>query len=113
MQLITAVVTPARIGAVLRGLRGFGRLGWNLSTAYALDDGPISLVRLELVAANADTADVVRVIIRAAAPAIPHVWITPVDHIVRIRSGESTRWSGRRAPLVVERTISTSSSADG
>jgi nitrogen regulatory protein P-II 1 len=88
VQLITAVVAPDRIGAVLRGLRGFGRIGWNLSTAYELDGGPVSLVRLDLVAANADTADVVRVIVRAAAPAVPHVWVTPVDHIVRIRSGE-------------------------
>jgi nitrogen regulatory protein PII len=88
MQLITAVVAPSRIDAVLRGLRTFGMRGWNLSTVYELGSGPVAQVRLELVAANADSDDVVRVVLRAAAPAMPRVWVTPVDLVVRIRNGE-------------------------
>jgi nitrogen regulatory protein P-II 1 len=93
MQLITAVVPPSRMDAVLSGLRRFGVLGWNLSTAYAdglgLVGGLVGVTRLDLVAANADTADVVRVIMRAAAPAAVRVWVTPVDLIIRISTGES------------------------
>ena len=88
MQLITAVVAPSRIDAVLRGLRSFGMHGWNLSTVYALGSAPVARVRLELVTANADSDDVVRVVLRAAAPSIPRVWVTPVDLVVRIRNGE-------------------------
>ena len=88
MQLVTALVAPSRIDAVLRGLRAFGLCGWNLSSTYAMDTGPMTFIRLELVAANADTADVVRVISRAASPATPRVWVTPVDLVVRVRTGE-------------------------
>ena len=88
MQLITAVVAPSRIGAVLRGLRTYGVRGWNLSTVYALCRPSDAQVRLELVAANADADDVVRIIVRAATPAKTPVWVTPVDHVVRIRTGE-------------------------
>jgi nitrogen regulatory protein P-II 1 len=88
MQLITAVVAPPRIDAVLRGLKAFGLCGWNLSRAYDMGVGPASQVRLELVAANADFDDVVRIIVRAAAPVAPRVWVTPVDLVVRIRTGE-------------------------
>jgi hypothetical protein len=62
MQLITAIVAPSRIDAVLRGLLRFGLCGWNLSRAYVVDRGPDTFVRLDLVAANADATDVVRVI---------------------------------------------------
>jgi nitrogen regulatory protein P-II 1 len=88
MQLVTALVAPSRIDAVLRGLRAFGLCGWNLSRTYAMGRGPIVYIRLELVAANADTADVVRVIRRAATPVTPNVWVTPVDLVVRVRTGE-------------------------
>jgi nitrogen regulatory protein P-II 1 len=88
MQLITAVVAPSRINAVLRGLRTFGVRGWILSTVYALGSPPVAHVRLELVAANADSDDVVRVVMRAAGPPMPRVWVTPLDLAVRIRNGE-------------------------
>jgi nitrogen regulatory protein P-II 1 len=88
MQLITAIVAPSRIDAVLRGLRRFGLFGWNLSRVYVIDRGPVTFVRLDLVAANVDAADVVRVIARTTEPVTPSVWVTPLDLMVRIRTGE-------------------------
>jgi nitrogen regulatory protein PII len=88
VQLITAVVASSRIDAVLLGLRRFGLRGWTLDKAYALGTRPTPVVRLDVVTANADAYDVVRVISRAAIPVTPHVWVTPVDYVVRIRSGE-------------------------
>jgi nitrogen regulatory protein PII len=89
VQLITAVIASSRIDQVLLGLRRFGLCGWTLERAYSLHAGPARVVRLDIVTANADTHDVVRVISRAAAPVAPHVWVTPVDHVVRIRTGEA------------------------
>ena len=88
MQLITAVVAPSRIAAVMRGLRRFGLCGWNLSAGYAISEFATPMARLDMVAANADTLDVVRVIARAAQPTAPRIWVTPVDLVVRIRTGE-------------------------
>jgi nitrogen regulatory protein P-II 1 len=93
MQLITAVVAPSRIHAVLNGLRTLGARGWNLSVAYVPGHRPVRVVRLDLVAANADTPDFVRVITRTIDGKLSHsapagLWVTPVDVIVRIRTGE-------------------------
>jgi nitrogen regulatory protein PII len=88
VQLITAVIASSRIDAVLLGLRRFGLRGWTLDRGYALGARPTPVVRLDIVAANADAYDVVRVISRAANPVAPHVWVTPVDFVVRICSGE-------------------------
>jgi nitrogen regulatory protein PII len=88
VQLITAVIASSRIDAVLLGLRRFGLRGWTLGRAYALHTQPHPVVRLDILTANADAYDVVRVISRAAAPVVPRVWVTPVDHVMRIRTGE-------------------------
>jgi nitrogen regulatory protein P-II 1 len=88
VQLITAVIASSRIESVLLGLRRFGLCGWTLDPAYAFYARPARVVRLDIVTANVDAPDVVRVISRAAAPIAPHVWVTPVDHVVRIRTGE-------------------------
>jgi nitrogen regulatory protein PII len=88
VQLITAVIASSRVDAVLLGLRRFGLHGWTLERAYTLGARPDQVVRLNIVAANVDAHDVVRVLSRAADPATPHVWVTPVDHVVRIRTGE-------------------------
>jgi len=92
MQLITAIVAPSRIDAVLNGLKTLGVRGWNLSVAYVLGQRPVRVVRLDIVAANADTPDFVRVITRAAdgkrSPSAPAgLWVTPVDAVVRISTG--------------------------
>jgi len=86
MQLITAIVAPSRVDAVLRGLRIFGVRGWTLSHAYAIGPPTVHVVRLDLVAANVDTPDLARIIARAALPT--GLWITPVDLMVRIATGE-------------------------
>jgi hypothetical protein len=88
VQLITAVIASSRIDAVLLGLRRFGLRGWTLDRAYALSTRARPVVRLDIVAANVDAYDVVRVISRAAIPVTPHVWVTPVEYVVRIRTGE-------------------------
>jgi nitrogen regulatory protein P-II 1 len=96
MQLITAIVAPSKVDTILRGLRLFGVLGWTLSRVY-LSGQPC--VRLDLVAPNADTPDLARLIARAAtggpvaarraAQVTPAcLWITPLDAVTRIRTGE-------------------------
>jgi nitrogen regulatory protein P-II 1 len=92
VQLITAIVAPARVDTVLRGLRLFGVQGWTLSRVY-LAGRAQPCVRLDLLAPNVDAPDLVRVIARAATAPPSRgtpagVWVTPVDTVVRIRTGE-------------------------
>jgi nitrogen regulatory protein PII len=93
MQLITAIVAPSRVDTVLRGLRLFGVQGWTLSQVFYLSGRAHLCVRLDLLAPNVDAPDLVRVIARAAtAPPTwgtpAGLWVTPVDTVVRIRTGE-------------------------
>ncbi len=108
MKLITAVVPSSRLGPVMAALCLFGVRGLTLSWVYVVDAGdnrieiyrgvsqravPAARVRLDILAPNDDTRDLVHVIIRAAvttstraSPA--EVWVTPVDEVVRISNGE-------------------------
>jgi nitrogen regulatory protein P-II 1 len=108
MQLITAVVPSTRVGPVMVALRLFGVRGLTLSRVYAIDmtgakvevyrgvsqrTALIARARLDILAPNDDIRDLVRVIIRAGVPkghlaTSLGIWITPVDEVVRISSGE-------------------------
>ncbi len=106
MKLITAVVKPFRLDEVKEALKaagvagitvsevqGFGRQAGHTEvyrgTEYQVDFVP--KVRLELVVDDADVARLVEVISGAAKTGKigdGKVWVTPVDSLVRIRTGE-------------------------
>jgi len=106
MKLVTAVVKPHRIEEVKDALRGIGVSGLTTSDVegfgrqrghtevyrgaeYTVDFVP--KVRLDVVVADDDAADVVDVIVKSAATGQigdGKVWTTPVDDLVRVRTGE-------------------------
>lgn len=107
IKLVTAIVKPHMLDSVkdaLRGVgiqgltvtevRGFGRQGGHTETyrgaEYAVDLVP--KLRLEVLCA-VDDADKVMETIRAAAHTGKigdgKVWVTDVDRLMRIRTGES------------------------
>jgi nitrogen regulatory protein PII len=111
MKLITAIVKPDKlddlIGTIVdsgaRGLtvtevRGFGRQYGQLATAYAAKGTPTGLpaallpkIRLDVVV-SADHADeVAEAIAKCAGTGTigdGKIWITPVDGLLRVRTGE-------------------------
>jgi nitrogen regulatory protein P-II 1 len=106
VKLITAVLSPATFEAVRDALAIFGVRGLTVCNVYAAparipnrvqvyrgqrmaaDLDP--MVRVDLVIPDDETADVVHVLIRAAGEedVTERVWLTPVDLVVRIRTGE-------------------------
>jgi nitrogen regulatory protein P-II 1 len=107
MKLITAVVKPFRLDDVKDALKeqgvqgitvteaqGFGRQGGHTEvyrgTEYKIDLVP--KVRLEIACADADVERVTAAIVEAARTGKigdGKIWITPVEHVVRIRTGET------------------------
>jgi nitrogen regulatory protein P-II 1 len=106
MQLVTAVIKPHKVDEVIEALRaagiqgitvsevkGFGRQGGHTETyrgaEYTVDFTP--KVKLEIVI---DTVDVSRVtgVIQSTATAGKigdgKIWVTPVEAVIRIRTGE-------------------------
>lgn len=106
MKLITAVIKPFKLdevkdalkGAGIAGMtvaevRGFGRQGGHTETyrgaEYQIDFVP--KVSIELVVADDQADVVVDTIARSAATGKigdGKIWVTDVDRIVRIRTGE-------------------------
>ena len=106
MQLITAIVKPFKIDDVKDALkaagiqvitvsevRGFGRQGGHTETyrgaEYKIDFVP--KVRLEIVVDNSEVDRVVEAIKAAATTGKigdGKIWVTNVDRIIRIRTGE-------------------------
>jgi nitrogen regulatory protein P-II 1 len=104
VKIVSAVVGPHAFVPLQRALRTFGVLGLTVSEVlrqdgrcdrevyrgqgFAVDLRP--QVRLDIVAQDADAADVVRIIVRVVAGqfAEGQVWVTPVDAIVRVRTGQ-------------------------
>ena len=106
MKLITAVVKPFKLddvkdalkaagiaGMTVTEVRGFGRQGGHTETyrgaEYQIDFVP--KVSLELVVDDAQVDTVVDAIVQAAATGKigdGKVWVTDVDRLVRIRTGE-------------------------
>ncbi|MBA3287076.1 MAG: P-II family nitrogen regulator [Acidimicrobiia bacterium] len=106
MKLITAIVKPHRLEEVTEALktagvtgitvgeaRGFGRQGGHTETyrgtEYQIDFVP--KVRIEIVADDDRADGVVDAIVAAAATGKigdGKVWVTPVERLIRIRTGE-------------------------
>lgn len=106
MQLITAIVKPFKLddvkdslkaagiqGITVSEVRGFGRQGGHTETyrgaEYKIDFVP--KVRLEIVVDNSEVDRVVEAIKAAASTGKigdGKIWVTNVDRIIRIRTGE-------------------------
>jgi nitrogen regulatory protein P-II 1 len=106
MKLITAIVKPFKLedvkealkGADVHGMtvtevQGFGRQAGHTEvyrgTEYKIDFVPKA--RIEVVVDDADANRIVDVIVEAARTGKigdGKVWVTPVDSVVRVRTGE-------------------------
>jgi len=106
MKLVTAIVKPFKVDEVKDALRGLGVQGMTVSEVrgfgrqrghtevyrgaeYTVDFVP--KVRIEIVADDADAARIVDAIVTAARTdkiGDGKVWVTTVDDLVRIRTGE-------------------------
>ena len=106
LHLVTAVIKPHMLDSVKDALRaagvqgmtvsevsGFGRQGGHTETyrgsEYSVDFIP--KVRIEVLAESADAeriADVIAGSARTGKIGDGKIWLTPVDRIIRIRTGE-------------------------
>ena len=107
MKLVTAVIKPHKWDAVREALAAFGVTGMTVTEAngYGRQKGHTEVyrgaeydialvpkVRVELVVEDADADDVVGVIVKAAHTGKigdGKVWVSTVDTIVRVRTGET------------------------
>jgi nitrogen regulatory protein PII len=107
MKLVTAVIKPFKlddvknalkgigvVGMTVTEVRGFGRQGGHTETyrgtEYQVDFLP--KVKVEAIVDDADAQDVVDAITTSARTdkiGDGKVWVTAVDDLVRIRTGES------------------------
>ncbi|MBR7836284.1 P-II family nitrogen regulator [Actinospica durhamensis] len=106
MKLITAVVKPYKLDEIKTALQAFGVHGLTVAEAsgygrqrghtevyrgaeYTVDLVP--KVRIELLAEDHDVEDLLNVITKAAQTGKigdGKVWVTPVETVVRVRTGE-------------------------
>jgi nitrogen regulatory protein PII len=106
MKLITAVIKPHKVDEVIDALRsagiqaitvtevkGFGRQGGHTETyrgaEYTVDFTP--KVKLEIVVDASDAAmatDVIQTTATSGKIGDGKIWVTPVEAVVRIRTGE-------------------------
>jgi nitrogen regulatory protein P-II 1 len=106
MQLVTAVIKPHMLDAVKEALRGVGISGMTISEAkgfgrqgghtetyrgaeYRVDFVP--KMKVEIVVEGGDSTRVVEAITTAAQTGKigdGKIWVTPIDTLVRIRTGE-------------------------
>jgi len=106
MKLITAIVKPFKLDDVKNALQAHGITGMTVSEAsgfgrqgghtevyrgaeYTVD--LIPKIRLEIVIDDGDAESVIGVIVKSAFTGSigdGKVWSTPVDQIVRVRTGE-------------------------
>jgi nitrogen regulatory protein P-II 1 len=106
MRLVTAVIKPFKLEDVKSALETFGVHGLTVAevSGYGRQKGHTEVyrgaeytvdfvpkIRLDVVVADDDAADVVEVIVKAASTGQigdGKVWSTPVDDLVRVRTGE-------------------------
>jgi len=106
MRLVTAIIKPFKlddvktalkeagvVGITVTEVKGFGRQGGHTETyrgtEYQIDFVP--KVKLEVVIDDIEMDRVVDVIVRSAGTGKigdGKVWVTPVEAVVRIRTGE-------------------------
>jgi nitrogen regulatory protein P-II 1 len=106
MRLVTGVLKPFKLDDVKTALESFGVQGMTVSEVqgfgrqrghtevYRGAEYTVSFVpkvRIEVLVDDADAADVIEVIAKSAqtgAIGDGKVWSTPVDEVVRVRTGE-------------------------
>ncbi len=106
MKLVTAVIKPYKLDEVRSALEQFGVHGMTVSEAsgYGRQKGHTEVyrgaeykvdlvpkVRVEVLVDDPDAEDVVDVISKAAQSGRigdGKVWVTPVETVVRVRTGE-------------------------
>ena len=106
MKLITAVVKPSRLDEIKTALRagdingmkvseasGFGRQKGHTEiyrgAEYTVD--LIPKVRLEILASDEDVERIIDIVVKAANTGNigdGKIWVTPVESITRVRTGE-------------------------
>jgi nitrogen regulatory protein P-II 1 len=106
MKLVTAIIKPHQLDEVKEALEAYGISGMTISEAsgygrqrghsevyrgaeYTVDFVP--KVRLEVLVDDLDTASVIDVILKSAQTGRigdGKIWSTPVDDVVRVRTGE-------------------------
>ncbi len=107
MKLITAVIKPHKLEDVRSALESFGVTGMTVteSSGYGRQKGHtevyrgaeydialIPKVRLEVVIEDGEVRDLLDVIVKSAQTGRigdGKVWVTPVETVVRVRTGES------------------------
>ncbi len=109
MKLITGIIKPFKLDDVKAALESFGVAGITVSEVqgygrqrghtevyrgaeYRVDFVP--KVRIEVLVDDDDSDDVVEVIVKSAATGKigdGKVWVTPIETIVRVRTGERGR----------------------
>ncbi|MDP4013042.1 MAG: P-II family nitrogen regulator [Candidatus Nanopelagicales bacterium] len=106
MKLVTAVIKPFKLDEVKAALRDHGVHGLTVSEAsgYGRQKGHTEVyrgaeytvdlvpkIRIEVLVDDEDASDVADVIVASAQTGRigdGKVWITPVDAVVRVRTGE-------------------------
>ncbi|WGW13071.1 P-II family nitrogen regulator [Saxibacter everestensis] len=106
MILVTAILKPFRLGDVLSALeqqgvlgitvsdvRGYGRQGGHTEVYRGAEYtvGFVPKVKIELLVAESDVDDVLKVIqetARTGAIGDGKIWSTTVDNVIRVRTGE-------------------------
>jgi nitrogen regulatory protein P-II 1 len=106
MKIVVAIIKPHKLDEVKAALEAFGVQGLTVSEAsgygrqrghtevYRGAEYTVDLVpkmRVEVLVDDADAADVVEVIVKAAQTGRigdGKVWTVPVDDVVRVRTGE-------------------------
>ncbi|MGN6472201.1 MAG: P-II family nitrogen regulator [Mycobacteriales bacterium] len=106
MKLVTAIIKPFKLEDVKSALEAYGIAGLTVSEVqgfgrqkghtevyrgaeYKVDFVP--KIRIEVVVDDGDADGVVGVVVKAASTGQigdGKVWVTPVDQIVRVRTGE-------------------------
>ncbi len=106
MKLVTAVIKPFKLDDVKEALQTFGIHGLTVTevSGYGRQGGHTEVYRgaeytvdlvpklkIEVVVDDEDVSDVVNLVVKSAATGKigdGKVWTTPVDEMVRVRTGE-------------------------
>ena len=106
MKLITAIIKPFRLddvrnalsevgvnGMTVTEVKGFGRQRGHteLYRGAEYDIALVPKIRIEIAVDDADVSDVVDIVVKTAQTGRigdGKVWVTPVESVVRVRTGE-------------------------
>ncbi|MEK0305992.1 P-II family nitrogen regulator [Bifidobacterium favimelis] len=107
MKLITAIIQPQKLGEVKKGLSEAGVAGMTVSSVNGFGHQAgheevyrgvryqadlVSKMKVEVVVDDDDAQGLVDLIVRTAATGTigdGKVWVTPVDSVTRVRTGET------------------------